>query len=147
MAKKTVKVTVGETVKEYPGGSTFEAVANDFQENYDARIVLVHAGSKLRELNKKINDDCEVSFKTVKDRSGYKTYRRTATFIMIKAIRDIAGVEALKKIKVEFAIGKGIYVSITGGVKVDRDFLCRVKNRMDEIVNADIPIIKESYDL
>ncbi|MBR6486759.1 MAG: nucleoside kinase [Lachnospiraceae bacterium] len=147
MAKKTVKVTVGETVKEYPGGSTFEAVANDFQENYDARIVLVHAGSKLRELNKKINDDCEVSFKTVKDRSGYKTYRRTATFIMIKAIRDIAGVEALKKIKVESAIGKGIYVSITGGVKVDRDFLCRVKNRMDEIVNADIPIIKESYDL
>ncbi len=147
MGKKSVKVTVGEVVKEYPGGSTYETVARDFQKNYDARIVLVRAGGKLRELNKKINDDCEVAFKTVMDRTGYKTYRRTATFIMIKAIRDVAGVEALTKIKVEFAIGKGIYISIAGGVKVDREFLGKVKARMDEIVEADIPIVKESYDL
>lgn len=144
---KMCKVTVGGKVTEYPAGTVFEQVARDNQGDYKAHIVLARAGGKLRELNKKISSDCEVDFKTVSDRSGYKTYRRTATFIMIKAIRDVAGLETLKKIKVEFAIGKGIYISINGQVKVDEDFLKKVKSRMDEIVNADIPIKKESYDL
>ena len=144
---KMYKITVGGKVTEYPSGTTYGQVAADNQKDYKAHIVLARAGGKLRELNKKINCDCEVDFKTVSDRSGYKTYRRTATFIMIKAIRDVAGIETLKKIKVEFAIGKGIYISINGAVKVDEDFLKKVKSRMDEIVNADIPIRKESYDL
>ena len=144
---KVYKITVGGKVTEYPAGTTYEQVAIDNQKDYKARIVLARAGGKLRELNKKIGCDCEVDFKTVIDRSGYKTYRRTATFIMIKAIRDVAGIKTLEKIKVEFAIGKGIYISINGTVKVDEDFLKKVKSRMDEIVNADIPIKKESYDL
>ena len=144
---KVYKITVGGKVTEYPAGTTYEQVAIDNQKDYKAHIVLARAGGKLRELNKKIGCDCEVDFKTVIDRSGYKTYRRTATFIMIKAIRDVAGIKTLEKIKVEFAIGKGIYISINGTVKVDDDFLKKVKSRMDEIVNADIPIKKESYDL
>ncbi len=144
---KMYKITVGGKVTEYPSGTTYEQVAIDNQKDYKAHIVLARAGGKLRELNKKISCDCEVDFKTVSDRSGYKTYRRTATFIMIKAIRDVAGVKTINKIKVEFAIGKGIYTSISGTTKVDEDFLKKVKSRMDEIVNADIPIKKESYDL
>ncbi len=144
---KTYKVRVGDKVTEYPAGTIFEQVAKDNQADYNAHIVLARVGGKLKELNKKVNSDCEIEFKTVVDRSGYKTYRRTATFIMIKAIRDVAGIETLEKIKVEFAIGKGIYVSINGTVKVDEEFLKKVKARMDEIVAADIPINKESYDL
>ncbi|MCR4807478.1 MAG: nucleoside kinase [Lachnospiraceae bacterium] len=147
MGNRLFKVTVGDKVTEYPSGTVFEQVAKDNQGDYKAHIVLARVGGKLKELNKKIGSDCEVEFKTVSDRSGYKTYRRTATFIMIKAIRDVAGSETLKKIKVEFAIGKGIYITISGTVKVDEDFLKKVKARMDEIVKADIPIKKESYDL
>lgn len=144
---KMYKVTAGDKVKEYPQGTTFEQVAVDNQADYKDHIVLARVGGKLKELNKKVNCDCEVEFKTVSDRSGYKTYRRTATFIMIKAIRDVAGLETLEKIKVEFAIGKGIYITISGQVEVDKEFLSKVKARMDEIVEADIPILKESYDL
>ena len=144
---KMYKVRVGDKVTEYPAGTIFEQVAKDNQADYSAHIVLARVGGKLKELNKKVNSDCEIEFKTVVDRSGYKTYRRTATFIMIKAIRDVAGIETLEKIKVEFAIGKGIYVSINGTVKVDEEFLKKVKARMDEIVADDIPINKESYDL
>ena len=99
---KMYKVTVGDKVKEYPSGTVFEQVARDNQGDYKAHIVLARVGGKLKELNKKVNSDCEVDFKTVSDRSGYKTYRRTATFIMIKAIRDVAGIETLEKIKEEY---------------------------------------------
>ena len=112
MAKETVKVTINGKTTEYPKGTTFEKIAQDNQKDYDAKIVLVSTYGKLRELNKKVNEDCEINFNTVKDIAGYKTYRRTATFIMIKAIRDIAGDSVLNKIKVEFSIGKGIYNTI-----------------------------------
>ncbi|MCR5509081.1 MAG: nucleoside kinase [Lachnospiraceae bacterium] len=147
MSKKTVRVTVGEEVREYPVGTVFETIANDHQKDYDARIILARADGKLRELHKKVTNDCDIVFKTFKDRTGYKSYRRTATFIMIKAIRDVAGIEMLKKVKVEFAIGKGIYITINGEVTVNNEFLKKVKARMDEIVRADMPILKESFDL
>ncbi|MBQ7480524.1 MAG: nucleoside kinase [Lachnospiraceae bacterium] len=147
MSKKTVMVTVGDVSKEYPAGTVFETVAKDFQKDYDAPIILASANGKLRELNKKITSDCKVDFNTRKGVAGHKTYRRTATFVLIKAIRDIVGQEALEKIKVEFSLGKGIYVNILGKVKVDREFLDKVKERMDELIAADLPIVKESFDL
>ncbi len=147
MSKKEIRVTVGDVVKEYPAGTTYETLAKDFQKDCDAKIVLASTGGKLRELNKKINDDCEVSFNTVKDVAGYKTYRRTATFIMIKAIRDVAGQAVLNKIKVEFSMGRGIYNTIDGDVEVNEDFVRKIKARMDELIAADLPIAKESYDL
>lgn len=147
MGKKTVMVTVGDVTKEYPAGTSFETVAADFQKDYDAPIILASANGKLRELNKKITSDCKVDFNTRKGVAGHKTYRRTATFVLIKAIRDIVGQEALEKIKVEFSLGKGIYVNILGKVKVDREFLDKVKARMDELIAADLPIVKESFDL
>ena len=147
MSKKEIRVTVGDVVKEYPAGTTYETLAKDFQKDCDAKIVLASTGGKLRELNKKINDDCEVSFNTVKDVAGYKTYRRTATFIMIKAIRDVAGQAVLNKIKVEFSMGRGIYNTIDGDVEVNEEFVRKIKARMDELIAADLPIAKESYDL
>ncbi|MBR4719003.1 MAG: nucleoside kinase [Lachnospiraceae bacterium] len=147
MSKKTVKVTVGGVTKEYPSGTMYETVAEDFKKDYDAPIILASANGKLRELNKKIAYDCTVDFNTRKDVAGHKTYRRTATFILIKAIRDIVGQEALEKIKVEFSLGKGIYVNVLGDVKIDQEFLDKVKARMDELIEADLPIIKESFDL
>lgn len=147
MGKKTVSVTVRGVTKEYPSGTMFETVASDFQKDYDATIILASVNGKLKELNKKITSDCTVEFNTRKDVAGHKTYRRTATFILIKAIRDIVGQDALEKIKVEFSLGKGIYVNILGDVKIDEEFLSKIKKRMDEIIAADLPIVKESYDL
>ena len=147
MSKKAVKVTVGDVTKEYPVGTVFETVAEDFQKDYDAQIILANANGKLRELNKKITSDCRVDFNTRKDVAGHKTYRRTATFVLIKAIRDMVGQDSLDKIKVEFSLGKGIYVNVIGDVKVDQEFLDKVKARMDELIAADLPIEKESYDL
>ena len=147
MSKKTVKVTVGKVTKEYPAGTVYETVAADFQKDYDAPIILASANGKLRELNKKIASDCTVDFNTRKDVAGHKTYRRTATFILIKAIRDIVGQDSLEKIKVEFSLGKGIYVNVLGDVTIDQAFLDKVKERMDELIADDLPIIKESFDL
>ena len=147
MGETFYKVTVGDVQKEYAEGTTYRTIAEEFQKDYDARIVLAMVDLKLNELQKKLNKDCTIVFKTVKDRTGYKTYRRSACLLLIKAIHDVVGEEKLKKIKIEFSISKGYYVNAYGDFVIDQAFLDRVKARMDEMVAADIPITKKSFAL
>lgn len=147
MGEVYYKVTVGEVQKEYAAGTSYREIAEDFQKDYDVRIVLALVNLKLNELQKKLNQDCTIVFKTVKDRTGYKTYRRSACLLLIKAIHDVVGEEKLKKIKIEFSISKGYYVNAYGDFTIDQNLLDQVKARMDEMVAADIPITKKSVAL
>ena len=147
MEGKCIRVKVNGTDREYPAGTSYKKVAEDVQKEYDDKIVLAVVDCKIYELSKIIKNDCEIEFVTVRDRLGYKTYRRTAIFVLVKALRDVAGADKLDRIKVEFAIHKGIYVNIHGDVKVDETFLEKVKSRMREIIEADYPITKATYPL
>ncbi len=147
MENKTVKVTIGDVVREYEVGISYEEIIKDYQNDYDAQIVLVSVNGKLNELHKRLSKDCTLEFKTVKDRTGFKTYRRSVCLLMIKAIHDMIGEEKLGKIKVEYSISKGIFCNAYGDFTIDQAFLDRVKQRMDEMVQEDIPIWKTSYSV
>jgi len=147
MNKDMYIVTVNNEKKEYVSGTSYRQIAEDFQSSYDARIVLAMVDSKLNELHKPLNRDCEIVFKTVKDKTGYKTYRRSVCLLLIKAIHDVVGEELLKKIKIEFSVSKGYFVNVYGGFEIDQVLLDKIKKRMDEMVAADIPIKKQSFAL
>ncbi|MFT3983920.1 MAG: nucleoside kinase [Lachnospiraceae bacterium] len=147
MEKKTVKVTIGDVVREYKTGIAYEEIVKEYQSDYDAQIVLVSINGKLNELHKRLNRDCTLEFKTVKDRTGFKTYRRSVCLLLIKAIHDVIGEERLNKIKVEYSVSKGIFCNASGDFTIDQAFLDCVKQRMDDMVLEDIPIWKTSYSV
>ena len=138
----TIKVKGEE--RQYPAGTEYEAVAKDFQDTEDARIGLVLENGKIRELRKKVKQDAEISFITLKRSSGHKAYVRTAILVMVKAIDDVLDHDKSKQVKVEFAIGNGYYMSPKGGLKVDQDFIDKLDKRMREIIAAAVPINKRS---
>ena len=80
-----VTVTIDGKKKEYPQGTTYEVIANEYQEQYGGLIALVAANGKIRELFKKVKKDCTVTFFTLKDDVGHKTYVRAATMMFLKA--------------------------------------------------------------
>ena len=47
-----LNVTVNGTIHQYPYGTTYRAIAAEFQENYPHQILLVNRDGKLRELQK-----------------------------------------------------------------------------------------------
>ena len=147
MENRTAKVTIDGQTKEYPIGTAYEEIVKEHQKAADAQIVLVSVNGKLNELHKKLNQDCTIEFKTVKDRTGYKTYRRSACLLMIKAIHDVVGEEKLKKIKVEYSLSKGIFCNADGDFTIDQAFLDAVKKRMAELAEENIPIWKTSYSV
>ena len=90
----TVKINGEE--RQYPQGATYEDVANDYQKKYDNLIALAARDGKIRELFKKLTRDCEITFFTLKDDVGNKTYVRSATMLFLKAVFDVFGRETVQ---------------------------------------------------
>ena len=73
MAKVTIK-TDEVIQKTYAIGTTYEKIADEFQEKYNGLIALCIVNGKICELTKKVERDCTVSFLTLQDEIGHKTY-------------------------------------------------------------------------
>lgn len=142
-----VTVTINGEKRHYAAGTTYEKIAEGYQEQYDDTIALVVVNGKIQELMKQVTTDCELSFITLKDDVGHKTYVRTAIMLMLKALYDIEARENIDRIKVEFAIGQGYYCSLRGNIKADRALIGRLNARMKQLVAENVPIEKEKYPI
>ena len=110
MQEYNVKVTLpdGQVMAVKASESdTLEAVAGRFKDYYEDDIILGIVNGRLRELNKKIKSDCELSFVTTADRDGRRTYRRSVVLLLQRAIYDVYGSKA--KLHVMHSLGEGYY--------------------------------------
>lgn len=136
-----IAVTIGEKVCWYEKGMTYQKIAQEYQPEYDSEIVLVFKdGYYLQELNKTLEEDCELSFVTTRQSVGYETYKRSMCLLLLKAIHDISGLG----VRIQFSISKGLYCTLDGEKKPDRDFLDQVEKRMRELVEQKVPFHKRS---
>lgn len=145
--RKMITVKINGEERQYPQGATYEDVANDYQQEYENLIALAARDGKIRELFKKLTRDCEVTFFTLKDDVGNKTYVRSATMLFLKAVFDVYGREAAQSCRVEFAIGNGSYISPKGKINATEENAAKIRNRMRELVEATTPFLKRSYSL
>lgn len=144
MEQVKYKVSIGDEVYQYPEGTTFRRIAQDFQKDYPYDIVLVFVDGKLQELNRTLKKDCTLSFETVAGDIGHHTYERSMSFMLVKAVYDVADYENIEKVRFHFAVSKGIYCTVEGNIVLDQTFLDRVEARMREMVEADMVIEKTS---
>jgi uridine kinase len=140
-----VKLTIEGKEHQYEDGISYEIIAREFQPDYSDRIALVTMNGKIRELTKKTDTDGVLNFITMKDNIAHKTYVRTAIMIMLKAVRDCIGADSTNHVKIEFTIGPGYYCSFNDGLKVSKDQIDDIKDKMKSLIEADLPITKKSY--
>ena len=138
-----VQVKVNGFAREYPEGTTWLEVAEEYQYQYEDDILLVRVNGKLQELHKHVKD-CELTFITARAKPGMTTYQRSACLIMLKAFYAVAGAENIEKIVIDFSLGKGFFVEARGSFVLDNDLLIKVKDKMAEYVAQQIPIMKRS---
>lgn len=140
-----VKVIVEGKEHLYDEGIKYEIVAKEFQKSFQDTIALVVVNGKIRELMKRLEKDCTIEFLTTESSIGHKTYVRTAVMLLMKAIQDVMGQGSTNHVKVEFTIGAGYYCSFNHGFHMTDEQIGRVKERMHELVEADLMITKKSY--
>ncbi len=140
-----VTITINGKEKLYEDGIKYEIIAEEYQNSYTSQIALVTVNGKIRELMKRADRDCDLDFITYTSTIGHKTYVRSAIMLMMKAIKDVAGMETAANVKVEFTIGPGYFCSFKNGVKLDHAQIEKVKDRMGELVDMDLLVTKKSY--
>ena len=91
--REMVTITINGEKKQYPQGMIYEEIAKEYQPSYKDMIALVIENGKIRELIKPANKDCELTFITIRNSIGHKTYVRTATMMLVKAVYDVLGRE------------------------------------------------------
>lgn len=145
MEKEFCTVQIGNRKKRYERGTSYKKIAEEFQEEYPAKIVLALINkTRLQELNKRLKMDCNMEFVTVTDPIGYETYRRSLCFMLVKAVHDVGGHEKVRNVKIHFSVSNGYYCTIDGDVVLNQKFLDQIDARMHELAEAGIPIEKRS---
>lgn len=142
-----VRVIVGSQIheKKYPEGTTYAQVAEEFADSYDHAVILARSGGKLLELGKKIMKDTEITFVTIAEDSGHKTYVRGVTLLMLRAIYGVCEKGTLENVFVKYQIGDSCYMEVQG-VEVTEELLRKVEDSMRELVHKDLPFLKRSVD-
>ena len=145
MEEMAYKVVVRGEEKEVPAGTTFEKLAAPYQSEEET-IILAQLDNKLYELQKELPKGGEVIFLNTTSKIGGQTYKRSVTLLLLKAIYDVYGREKINEVKVLFPIKEGYYCTISGDVQMDETFLTSVKGRMQELVEANLPIKKQTIN-
>ena len=132
-------------------GETFYSLAKKYQKYYEEDIILAKWNGKLVELNKQIKASGVVSFVTVGERDGRRTYRRSVTLVMQRAVEKVYGKEVC--VQILYSLGEGDYCELSRyssdnskQVKLETNELRleEIKTCMLDLVQQDLPIHKHS---
>ncbi len=124
-----------------PEGTPWESLAKKYQSHYNNQIVLVRINHKLRELNKFVKYDGEVSFVTMVDKDGKRAYRRSAILLMQKAAHNLWGKKCM--IRVHHSLGHGYFCSLEA-MELTKANILMLKEEMLRLVDKNIPFEKEN---
>lgn len=144
MNQRMISVTILGKTKEYPYGTSYGEIVEEYKDSTRYPIVLVMKDGKLCELHKKLKKDGVLEFITTGDEIGHQTYKRSASLLLLKAIYHVAGHKNIKKITLHYSVDAGYYYTIEGNVEITEAFLAQVKTYMLELAEKKIPIRKRS---
>ena len=138
MSDRNIAVKILGKTKEYPYGTPYAKIVEEYEGTTRYPIVLVMKNGKLCELHKKLKKPGTLEFVTTADEIGHKTYKRSASLLVLKAVYHVAGHENIKKAVLHYSVSSGYYFTIDGNVTVDEEFLAEVKRYMLQLVEEKI---------
>ncbi len=144
MSDRMIQVNILGEQKEYPYGTTYGKIAQEYQSKYEYPIVLLMKNHKLCELHKKLKKEGTIEFITTQDQIGHETYKRSVSLLLLKSLYHVAGYDNIRKITMHYSVSSGYYYTVDGDIMLDEEFLSRVKAYMLELVERQVPILKRS---
>ena len=120
-----------------PFGSSLYDVFDlaNFHMDYGPVAALVN--NKVQGMNYRFYNNKDVEFLSLSSPSGMRTYTRTLFFILAKAVEDTF---PDAKLLIGGSVCRGYYCELRIDRPVEEDDALRIKRRMQEIIDADMPI-------
>lgn len=130
-------INTGEE-KEVKGGTPLTALIDYFGVKLPYPIINAKVNNKTESLAYRVYRPKTIEFIDLSDTSAMRTYVRSLCFILAKAVDDLL---PHAKVYIEHAVSKGYYFQIESDMPVGTTEIDAIRNRMREIVEADIPFV------
>lgn len=125
-------------------GTTLQEVLKITGDDENREIMAAFLDNKMRELSHPLEQDGDVKFVGLNSLDGIRVYQRSASFILIKAVHELA---PQANIKILHPIANGLYVEIENGPHMNSEFVKSIEARMREIVAQDLPFTREEVPI
>lgn len=143
--QEKIIVTVCDKQYELEQKMTIEEFIASYLPELRFTIMVATKNKKLCELSTMIEDNCELTLLGRDTVMGIDTYKRSLTLLMVKAFADVLGSNDNHSVQVMYSMGHGYYCKLESDEhKVTEELIAAVKDRMHDLVAANIPIVKDS---
>lgn len=139
---ETLEIKVNNQAYQVSKGTTLEEISSQFQKDFRYPIILAKVNNVLKELTSEVHDKANIEFLDLTSREGNRTHISGITYILLYAIKKLYGKSA--NAIVQHSLDKGIYVETN--FKLTSSKVEAIKEEMNKIVKADMPITKMTID-
>lgn len=137
----TIYCKNNNTYKDVPIGSSLLDIYTVLGAPLRYRPMNAQVNNKTESLNFRCWQPKDIEFIDYTQLSGLRTYVRSLCHIFSKAVYDIWPTATLN---LEHPVSKGYYCVIHNGKNIDLETIERIKKRMWELIDADLPFLHKS---
>lgn len=137
----TIYCKNNNTYKDVPIGSSLLDIYTALGAPFRYRPMNAQVNNKTESLNFRCWQPKDIEFIDYTQLSGLRTYVRSLCHIFSKAVYDIWPTATLN---LEHPVSKGYYCVIHNGKNIDLETIERIKKRMWELIDADLPFLHKS---
>lgn len=137
----TIYCKNNNTYKDVPIGSSLLDIYTAVGAPLRYRPMNAQVNNKTESLNFRCWQPKDIEFIDYTQLSGLRTYVRSLCHIFSKAVYDIWPTATLN---LEHPVSKGYYCVIHNGKNIDLETIERIKKRMWELIDADLPFLHKS---
>ena len=120
-----------------PIGSTLAEVYRNAGIDMKYGPICAKVNNKVEGMHYRIYHNKDVEFLDMTSGSGSRNYTRSLFFVLCKAVHDLY---PQSKVVIDIPVSKGYYVDLTIGHEVTDDDAARIRQRMQQIIDAKMPI-------
>lgn len=124
------------STREFPEGSSLLDIYNGFNLAMPYGPVSAKVNNKVESLDFRVYYNKDIEFLDIANSSGMRTYVRSLFFILVKAVEELYPQDS---ISLEHPISKGYFCKLHIDRTIGLDDVQRIKQKMQEIIAADIP--------
>ena len=126
--KKSIYATIGSTLSD---------VFKQLNLKMPYNTVCAKVNNKVEGMNFRLYHNADVEFLDMTSGSGSRNYTRTLFFILCKAVHDLF---PRSYVVIDIPVSNGYYVDINIEREVTADDVTKIRQRMQEIIDASMPI-------
>lgn len=124
------------STRKFPEGSSLLDIYNGFNLAMPYGPVSAKVNNKVESLDFRVYYNKDIEFLDITSSSGMRTYVRSLFFILVKAVEELY---PQGSISLEHPISKGYFCKLHIDRTIGLDDVQRIKQKMQEIIAADIP--------